>query len=146
MVSMNPRAQTGLEYILTFGWIIVLVSTLITWIAFFAGASSGVTFSFSHNDLPVTGSLFVPGAASVTMQNNTGEEISISAISGTSYEGLTVNGQTPSPENPVPVLPLEEFVIEGTTLEQGSGQIFFTYLDSSGAEQSFQITAVAQTS
>ena len=143
MKNLNNKGQAGVEYLLTFGWILVLVASLATWILFFSGASGDIIFLSSDPDLPVEESLFVPGAINITIRNNTLEPITITSISANGFEKLLVNEQNPSSTNPIAVPAFESFEVEAIPTEGGEGPFSINYCKGEEVlEKTLEITAV----
>jgi len=93
---MNCKAQAGLEYLMTYGWALVLVATAIGVLVFItAGPSSEVTFSSSDPTkiLFKGGSLDAFGNVEAVAQNITGGKIKITAFNtGGDFTVSTLNG------------------------------------------------------
>ncbi len=95
---MNQKAQASLEYLLTYGWALILVATIITVLVFVVGPRpGGVTFVSSD---PTKIMLKAGGGSgdkvSLILQNATGGRITINEFGATSnYTDCTLNGAAP---------------------------------------------------
>jgi hypothetical protein len=80
---MNSRAQAGLEYLMTYGWALILVATIITVLVFVVGKPGpSVVFNVSDptkflmKDAGISGN-----TGAIVLQNATGGKITIKSIS-----------------------------------------------------------------
>lgn len=96
---MNSKAQSGLEYLMTYGWALVLLTAVIGILIFIVG-SPGQNATFSSSD--PTKILISAGAiqgitTTVVLKNITGGSIVITNISptGTNYSTCTINESSP---------------------------------------------------
>jgi len=81
---MNRKAQAGLEYLVTYGWALVLVAAVVGVLTFVAIApAEGVAFNSSDpTKLMVKGGVVENGQARIKLQNVTGGEIKNIQVSG----------------------------------------------------------------
>ena len=132
---MNSKAQAGMEFLMTYGWALILVVTVIGVLVFIVSSPvSDVTFRSSDpTKLMLKGASVLAGAVQIKLQNITGGKITITALTGDGYSGLIVNESS---------LPLEigaggEILIDGTGT---TGTITITYTDYAGIERTATIT------
>ena len=135
--GMN-KAQSSLEYLLTYGWALILVSSLITVLVFAVGSPDKLV-SFNSSDprsLMVRSGYIRDGYAVMKLQNVTGGEIKINSISAMGYVGCTVNGEE---ANGITIGSGGEILIECTALGTGNKTITINYTDRFGFNQETNI-------
>jgi len=102
LTKMNGKAQAGLEYLMTYGWALIIITTIVGVLVFIASSPTS-TVSFSSSDptkiLLKAGTVDpAAGKAEVIMQNITGGAITINSVvfSGKfNYSsGTTLNGNS----------------------------------------------------
>ncbi len=138
--KMNKKAQAGLEYLMTYGWAIVLVAVTMGALVFIVNPS-GTEASFSSSDptkLFVKASAINDGVATIKLQNVTGGQIKVEKISNPSgfYDCKAVN------------IADDNTVISGGELEiqcniipgESSGDVAVEYTDVSGFLQNTLIS------
>lgn len=152
---MGKKAQAGLEYLMVYGWVLVLVMTLVNMIAFAASAPLDSS-SFSSSDpasMPLKGALILDGEVEILLGNSTGGRITVTGLSldGSifGYGAVTLNGIWAgeiNEENPLLVGPGGELYIKGITHSgSGSGEITVAYRDSDGIGQSVIVSGKTAT-
>jgi len=84
---MDKKAQAGLEYLVTYGWALVLVAAVVgTLVLIVGGPLAEPAFSSSDpTKLLLKGANVENGVATIKLQNVTGGEIEIEEISSTGY-------------------------------------------------------------
>ena len=45
---MDRRAQIGIEYLMTYGWALILIATIVASLAFFLAEPTGMSFTSSQ--------------------------------------------------------------------------------------------------
>ena len=132
---MNKKAQAGLEYLMTYGWALILVVTVIGVLVFIVSTPvSDVSFRSSDpTKIMLKSASALAGAVQIKLQNITGGKITITALSGDGFSGLIVNESS---------LPLEvgaggELFIEGNGTV---GTITIGYMDFAGIQRTVIIT------
>ena len=97
MFQTNQKAQSALEYLMTYGWALVLIAAVIGVLVFIVSSpASEVTFSSSDPmKILMKGGAVEGTTTRVKLINATGGEIEINNImaSGASYSNCTVNGE-----------------------------------------------------
>ena len=76
----KSRGQTGLEYLMTYGWSLILIAAVIGIVIYVvSGSSGGVVCESQNSQIIVNETVFVPGDDSVgfTLQNATGNTIAL---------------------------------------------------------------------
>ena len=123
-------AQASLEYLMTYGWALVLIATVVAVLLFIVSSpASEVFFSSSDPTKIIIKAGAVQGSdVEVRVQNLTGGDLDISAISETGYSGCTANGGAA----PVSVSAGAEIVLECTSSSDGTGTITLDYTDFAG--------------
>lgn len=93
---MGSRAQIGLEYLITYGWALVIVATVVGVLAFIVGSPEpDITFSSSNPTKIMfkSGNIDASGNVEVVAQNITGGLIRVSAFhTGGAFVGSKLNG------------------------------------------------------
>ena len=132
---MNKKAQAGMEYLMTYGWALILVVTVIGVLVFIVSTPvDDVVFRSSDpTKLMLKGASVLAGAAQIKLQNITGGKITITALTSDNYLGLKINGQDP----PLEIGAGGELVLEGTGT---TGTITVEYTDYSGIGRTTTIT------
>jgi hypothetical protein len=94
---MNSKAQSGLEYLMTYGWALVLITAAIGIFAFLVSSPvQEITFSSSDPKILFTSGAMQGSIATAMLKNGTGGRITISSITavGNGYTGCTINEET----------------------------------------------------
>jgi len=152
---MGQRAQAALEYLLTYGWALVLIATVIGALVFIISSpASNVTFSSSDPaKILVKGGAVSGTDAEILLQNITGGKVSVTKITlPASYVGAScsLNGAAISTGGPISpaieVMAGGEIDVECSGLtENPSGRIDIDYTDFAGLERSVEITGSSST-
>jgi len=78
---MGKRAQAGLEYLLTYGWALVLIATAVSILVFLLGSTSTTVFSSDSPDkMLLRGGAMEGSTAVAVVQNVTGGGITVTGI------------------------------------------------------------------
>lgn len=139
---MNNKAQAGLEYLLTYGWALILVATIIVVLVFVVGGKpGGVVFNVSDpTKFLLKASNVSDGKANIVLQNATGGRITINNITvGGDFDLVsTLNGQPVS--TPIGIIAGGEMRFEGvacmTSDCSNAGEIKIDYTDASNLPRS----------
>ena len=136
---MNKKAQAGLEYLMTYGWALILVVTVIGVLVFIVSTpTQDIMFRSSDpTKLLLKSAASLADAVQVKLQNITGGKITVTALTSDDYASLTINGEIPSELNPVEVGTGGELFLEGTG---STGTITITYLDYAGIRRTVTVT------
>ncbi|MEK6972978.1 MAG: hypothetical protein AABW72_02995 [archaeon] len=102
---MNNKGQSALEYLMTYGWALIVVAVIIGILIYVtSSAAGGVTCASSNSQIVMKQWVFGTGADKVgfTLQNATGSAITfgadcVTAASGDISEGVTVSACATSP-------------------------------------------------
>jgi len=138
---MRSKAQASLEYLMTYGWALIIIATIIGVLIFVVGTpSQQVQFSSDHpNKLLLKSSAADAGKAQAVLQNITGGQIEITDIDETGFTldscTLEVSGETAKI-----VKAGEVMLLECTYTENPQGTVTITYKDFAGLEQIVGIT------
>jgi len=148
---MNSKAQSSLEYLLTYGWALILITTVISILIFIVSSPSlQVTFSSSNPLKILIKSNLVDDLGNVTViaQNLTGGKITImSFYTGGDFFSGKVNGRDSdsiSSTNPLELVAGELLLfeeIEYVGLGPVDGTIYIEYTDYAGLLRIATITA-----
>jgi hypothetical protein len=146
---MGFKAQAGLEYLVTYGWALVIVATLVGAIFFVQGPSDGAIFSSSDpSKMPLLSGSVFNGSASFVLKNITGGTIKVIEIStggdffGGSLNGLEFGGITEG--SPLSVDSGGELRVTGLGfVNNGTGSIEISYIDPSGLERQTTVSGDA---
>lgn len=115
---MDKKAQAGLEYLMTYGWAIVLVATVVGVLVFIVADTPEEEFNISDpTSFILKGSQTADGQAIIKLQNITGGQIELTDLQANGYTNCTINGQ---PVEGITIGPGGEIIIECTLLEGGS--------------------------
>jgi len=144
---MLKRAQAGLEYLMTYGWALVLIVTIVGALLFVVSAPTGeLTVSSSDpSKIMVKSSVLSGGQVEVILQNVTGGSMSIGSVAlGGSYSGCKLNGRDFNSSNgqafifspPVVITSGSQIIFEDITYSgSGRGSIQLDYTDYAGLER-----------
>ena len=142
----NKKAQAGLEYLMTYGWAIVLVATVIGALVLVVSEPvSDGTFRISDpTGFLLKGSQIAGDKAIVKLQNITGGEIEIQSLQASGYAGCTINGGTPQG---IKIGSGGEILIECYIAQGGSKTVSVDYKGQAGTgtTQTLDITGSAGT-
>ncbi len=139
-MKMNKKAQAGMEYLITYGWAIVLVAAVIGVLVLIVGQPLSETGFSSSNPtkLLIKGANVENNLATIKLQNVTGGEIKIETVSNPSgfYDCEAVN------------IAADNTVISGGELEiqcqtipgASQGKINVKFTDASGLLQNILIS------
>ncbi len=146
---MNERAQAGLEYLMTYGWALILVATIVVVLAFIVQFKPTTTFVSSDPTKIMLKSAGVSGnTAGIVLQNATGGRITINSIifSGDVLlaSGSTLNGQS-QPSFPVDIIAGGEIRLDGLNAANGAAnaRIAINYKDYADFEREARVTSGA---
>ncbi len=145
---MDSKTQVGLEYLMTYGWALVLIAAVVGMIVFIVGSPvSQVSFSSSDQTKLLVKAADVDGAtgeAEIVLQNITGGPINVSSVSffGDLWPSadFKFNGQS---SFPVDVVAGGEMHFEGllsSTNCGAGGTIAIFYTDAFGFEREAKVT------
>ena len=150
---MERTAQSGLEYLLSYGWALVLVATVVGVLVFVVTPSTAkVNFSSSSTQFLVKSSRVdsSTGATELVLQNATGGAIKVTGVTGDStfdVSNATLNGHPVSgisQANPLSVpagAELRFAGIVGPTSGSVSGGIDIAYTNASGLSNALSVSA-----
>jgi len=144
---MSNRTQAGLEYLMTYGWALVLIVTLVGAIAFVIGPpAEQVTFASSNPEkiLVKSGTISEQGAK-LNLQNITGGSIKITNLESQGYDGCLVNNSLVGEGAEIVVAAGGQISIECDTVTDRSKGITIEYEDYAGLQRSVSITATEPT-
>ena len=142
---MNPKAQAGLEYLMTYGWALVLVAAIVGVLVFVASspASSAVFSSSDAAKMPLKSSALSGASAEIMLQNLTGGEIEVESVhffGGLGAgSGFSLNGEAVFPVS-VPVG--SELLFSGLAADagcSGGGSMLAFYTDRFGFERTVRV-------
>ncbi len=97
VIQLNSRAQSSLEYVMLYGWALVLIATVATVLVFIVSSpASQTTFSSSDPTKIMVKAGEIQGTDAVAQLTNiTGGRINITNITVTGgYTGCTINNET----------------------------------------------------
>jgi len=139
---MQKRAQSSLEYLITYGWALILVTTVIGVLIFIM--STGMEQErFSSSDptkIMIKGAAVNDGTATIKMQNITGGKIEINDLSSQGYENCEINGDQWVQGTKIVVGTGGEILIECDIIEgQDQGPIEIGYTDQTGLDRTVEI-------
>ena len=140
---MNSKAQSGLEYLVTYGWALVIIAAVVGVLVFIVGGpASDVTFSSSDSaKIVVKGASTAGENTEIILQNITGGGLVITGKTELGYSNCTINSQVP----PVEVSAGSQLILECVAPEDGKGRILLEYIDFADLEKTVLITASGTT-
>ena len=137
----GQKAQAGLEYLLSYGWALILIATIIG-VVIFVVTSPNQDLIFRSSDptkILLKGAAALGEIVQIKLQNITGGKIRITALTSSDYTNMTLNGQTLT--TPIEIGPGGEITIEATGT---TGTITINYTDQAGIPRTATITATGQ--
>ncbi len=135
------RAQAGLEYLMTYGWALVLIVSVAAVLFFvFSPSSANLNYSLSSNRQI----LFKSGnAENLLLQNASGGKIKVNGVSFLgdigAVSGFSLNGQSVFP---IQVISGGNMSISGIAVEnncRSGGTVIFLYTDAFGYEKEARV-------
>jgi len=146
-MERNQKAQGSLEYLMTYGWALVLIITIVSILAFIVGEPASVAFSSGDpTKFLVKGGSVIGENAEIMLQNVTGGKIEITEVimtSNYSTENCTLNQEAMPPRDDnqsIAVSAGGEMRVEcGSVAGNGSGTISINYTDHAGLQRSVDI-------
>lgn len=140
---MKKKAQSGLEYLITYGWALVLIAAIIGVLVFAALPQDKPAFNNSGDTrILLKGAVLSGGSATIALQNISGGEIKIVELIPGDFYNCTINGGT-QPE--LAVGPGGEIIVECTAVEGSSGSILIKYKDHAGLLQNTTVSSNKKT-
>jgi len=148
---MNRKAQASLEYLLTYGWALVLIATVIAVLIFLLGSTSKTVFSSDSPDkMLLRGGAMEGSTAVAVVQNVTGGGITVTGIEPSSnYSGCSLDGVAFSGRVGVgagATMTLECSLSEGETNPTGSILISYDDFSSLSRTATIRINSSGQAS
>jgi len=146
---MDSKGQSGLEYLMTYGWALILIATVIGVLVFIVSTpASEVIFSSSEpNKIMLKGGTVSGTIAEIKLQNITGGNLEVTSITGNGdYSGCTVNGFDPPGDPSVSVSAGGQLLIECTSTSPGNGTVALEYTDFANLSRTVIITGGGGTS
>jgi len=147
---MSQKAQSGLEYLMTYGWALVIIASVVGVLVFVINPTSA-TASFSSSDpskIMLKGSSITENTAGLVLQNITGGKITINSITfsgdiGDTLTGYTLNRQTidPATDFPLELTAGSEILLENLSIQKNgeNSSIFIEYTDATGLDRKTEI-------
>ncbi len=146
----SARAQAGLEYLMTYGWALILVATIITVLVFVVGKPGpSVAFNVSDPTKFLLKSAGISGnTAGIVLQNATGGRILLKSISFSGDLGYAatakLNGRTVTAgEFPIEILSGGEIRMEGLNASNNCANagVTINYTDPFGFDRAVNVTS-----
>ncbi len=148
---MEKKAQSALEYLMTYGWTLIVVAMVVGTLVFIIQPPNEVSFTSTDNEMLLKDQAIVAGggedSVTLAMLNATGGGISVTGILGTgSFANtggapITVNNEDPA-SAPVSVGAGSDILIEGIdapTSGTVGGGVSITYQKRSGIAKTVSI-------
>ena len=139
---MEKKAQAALEYLMTYGWALIMIATVIGVLVFIVGSpASEIVFNSSDpTKFVVKGSSIEGAEMTVILQNTTGGEITITGFGkADSYTDCIIDGHDPNSG----VVPAGQPMRIECQLDPNIdlGSLMIRYRDSVGLERSVNVIA-----
>ena len=136
---MENKAQAGLEYLMTYGWALVLVATVVGSLVLLFGNTADEGFKVSDpTSFLLKGSTVIGDQMTVKLQNTTGGEIRITDLLTSGYTGCTINSH--DDVEGITISPGGEIEILCTRTSEGEKTISIEYEDQLGLEDTVTVT------
>jgi parallel beta-helix repeat protein len=138
---MKKTGQAGLEYLVTYGWALILVATAIGGLVFVFGSPQDLT-TFSSSDpskILVQSSNYTGGKARIELQNITGGEIKLVSLSSDEYYDCIVNGEY-LPAEGITISAGGRISVECSAEGIETGQLQVDYVDQVGIAKSATVS------
>jgi len=150
MVSKSnySKAQAGLEYLVTYGWALILIATVISAAVFIINAPSEDTIFKSSNPtkIMIKGTTTTGAQATIKLQNITGGQIKKLAIQDTTgYKNCKIYVNENEVDNLTIITPGQELTIICTKIESEQVTIEMTYTDQAKLIQTVTISTSTTT-
>ena len=143
---MDFRAQAGLEYLMTYGWALVLISVVVAVLVFIVGSPAGdATFSSSDPaKVMLKAGAVTDSGAEIRLQNITGGNIDVtdsSMTGGFAGAACTLNDSAlPNGSSSTEVVAGGEMDISCSGMAEGQGTLTLQYTDYAGLQRQVDIT------
>ena len=143
---MNSRAQSSLEYLMTYGWALVLIATVVAVLVFIISSPAGdVVFSSSDPGKIMLNAGAVSGSdAEIMLQNTTGGSLQVtdSTASGAFFGAICTLNDLPLPtgSSSTEVAAGGEMDISCSGMAAGTGTLTMQYTDYAGLQRQVVIT------
>ena len=145
---MNSKAQAGLEYLMTYGWALIIIATVVGVLVFVVSTpADDVIFSSSDpTKIMFKASAVIRTNLELKLQNITGGNIVVTEVTlPAGYGGCEINGNS-FPAGATTTTSIDvggggEIFIKCTNMSETIGQIDFDYRDSSGLLQKVFVKA-----
>ncbi len=121
-------AQAAMEYLITYGWALILIATIASVLFFILGDNplKEVIFLSSDPDkISVKEGVVSKEIANIKLKNASGGRLQVLQLSG----NCQLNGKTPSEGSPVLVIPGSEMVIECSAPKNQIDKVDINYTD-----------------
>ncbi len=137
---MNKHAQASLEYLIIYGWVLAIVTIIVsTMVLLFGATAEPVSFNVSDPaKFTIKGTSIFSGSVQIKLQNITGGKILITSLESSGYENCSLDQQIPS-EDGISIGQGSEFLILCSVSEGGQKTVTFNYLDAFGLEHTLTI-------
>ncbi len=149
---MNNKAQAALEYLMTYGWALIIIATIFGVLVFIAiPPTQSVSFSSSEPEkIMVKGSNIENNIVTIILQNITGGEMRVSNVDldgSFSFGPVTLNGEEITDAEIIPPIEVEaggELYFTGIGYSgSGGGTIDMEYTDFSGLVRTLVINGTS---
>ena len=104
----DNRGQSALEYLMTYGWALIVIAIVIGVLIFVtSGATGGITCQSQSTGIVVKNWAITAASAGLSLQNTTGSDINVTGVSSlgnivagtTNINGAAIVGGTPITKN-----------------------------------------------
>lgn len=118
---MDSRAQMGTEYLLTYGWVLVLLSTIVGVLLFVFAPAPTIFSTFPQEAFSIKSAAVSGNAAEIKLLNATGEEIVVESVHFFGGLGASSSFALNNVSFPVVVSSSGELFFSGLAMDSGCG-------------------------
>jgi len=145
-MNLDKKAQAGLEYLMTYGWAIVLVATIFGAFALVAiNPSEEIKFfSTDSTKIMMKAGGISDGIMELRLQNITGGKIEIVSITAAGYQDCSMNGESLPLSQSAQISPGIEIAITCNSVSSVPGPVYIAYKDYVGFPKMTKITVTGE--
>jgi len=140
---MGKKAQAGMEYLITYGWALILITSVLGVLVFVVVVpSTEITFTSSDpTKFLLKAGRFENGLATIKLQNITGGEIKLNSLTESGYENCEINDLDLAVVGEIVVGSGGEITIECTVIAGEAKQLDIEYTNQQGLTDEISVTS-----
>jgi len=128
---MNNRGQAAMEYLMTYGWALIVIAVVIGVLWYVtSGVTGGVTCTSKSNNFIVKAAAISAGTdgVDISIQNGTGQAVTVNSAAGSStFTGVGTVAGSPAAANGTFTVSDIDAPAAGTSFDDGAITINVTY-------------------